>query len=305
MCVVSSRLVSSRLVSSRLVSSRLAPDKIQNWVREMQEALDTDFYPPALAMKMAGRLQWTASLCSDKVERAWIKAIHCQIHSPTPGFRVSQWLRRSSQWWIEYLRTSPVVWRKLGDQERHHVISWSDGAGRTKRVGCVVRLACGAWEWTAWTLPQTLIEAFLERRDNYIAMVELVSLIITFATWQQQLKGQLWSHYLDSVVAMGAVNNGSTNPMTARDANNLVGRLWMALAKAGTGFFLNRVESKANPADEPSRDQEKLVGELGANFRASVVPDWLWTIWDPVPLDMSFVPDPLFDGSESFLTTLE
>ena len=93
--------------------------------------------------------------------------------------------------------------------------------------------------------------------------------------------------------------------MTARDANNLVGRLWMALAKAGTGFFLNRVESKANPADEPSRDQEKLVGELGANFRASVVPDWLWTIWDPVPLDMSFVPDPLFDGSESFLTTLE
>ena len=198
-----------------------------------------------------------------------------------------------------------MVWRKLGDQERHHVISWSDGAGRTKRVGCVVRLACGAWEWTAWTLPQTLIEAFLERRDNYIAMVELVSLIITFATWQQQLKGQLWSHYLDSVVAMGAVNNGSTNPMTARDANNLVGRLWMALAKAGTGFFLNRVESKANPADEPSRDQEKLVGELGANFRASVVPDWLWTIWDPVPLDMSFVPDPLFDGSESFLTTLE
>jgi hypothetical protein len=125
------------------------------------------------------------------------------------------------------------------------------------------------------------------------------------ATWQQQLKGQLWSHYLDSVVAMGAVNNGSTNPMTARDANNLVGRLWMALVKAGTGFFLNRVESKANPADEPSRDQEKLVGELGANFRASVVPDWLWTIWDPVPLDMSFVPDPLFDGSESFLTTLE
>jgi hypothetical protein len=53
--------------------------------------------------------------------------------------------------------------------------------------------------------------------------------------------------------------------LTASDAGALVGHFWLGVARMRAFFYMDRVESKSNLADRPSR---YCAGEEGARQRA-------------------------------------
>ena len=69
----------------------------------------------------------------------------------------------------------------------------------------------------------------------------------------------------------------------AAEVNAVVGQLWLLTAKLDVSLRLGRVESKANIADGPSRDNFEWVHALGAQFVEPIVPEWLADPWvDPI-----------------------
>ena len=59
-----------------------------------------------------------------------------------------------------------------------------------------------------------------------------------------------------------------------------IGKLWLHLASLGTDLYAARVESKANIADGPTREDLSLLAELGATFFQPVLLSWVYEIWD-------------------------
>ena len=95
------------------------------------------------------------------------------------------------------------------------------------------------------------------------------------------LKGCALTCFNDNDGALGSLLKGSSAPI---DMSNVVGYTWLMVNKLSVSMLLGRVESGANIADGPSRNQLMYMQSLGASYVPAVLPDWLHSIW--------FTPDP-------------
>ena len=80
---------------------------------------------------------------------------------------------------------------------------------------------------------------------------------------------------VDNQSVLGAMTSGRAG---AGDLNTGVGKTWLEVAGQGISLHLVRVESKANVADGPSRDDLTFL-EMQAEFVAPVLPDWAKKLW--------------------------
>ena len=135
--------------------------------------------------------------------------------------------------------------------------------------------------------PKTCLGRFLDRQDNYIGLLEMFGVVITHTTWCSLLKGALWTAFCDNDGVVGNIGNGAVHQFESQDANNVLGRFWMELAKQDTGFYISRVFTKMNAADEPSRDCMDLVKRLQARWMDPSIPPWLTDVWRQVEINSS------------------
>lgn len=174
---------------------------------------------------------------------------------------VSPWLRRSLQWWLQFIEADVRLTRTPKDYTRQVVRSWTDAAGKTRKVA-VILLARGVWWYTEAVIPKKIWARFLVRKNHGMNLQELLAVIIAMATFEPELWESLWLEFCDSTAAMGALLNGGTDDCVSRDANICVSKYWMETARIKTEPHLERVESKANPSDQPSRDVKEIVERL-------------------------------------------
>jgi hypothetical protein len=59
----------------------------------------------------------------------------------------------------------------------------------------------------------------------------------------------------------------------------MIGHFWLQLARNGTSFRAGQVESAANPADGPPRENLLLMQALGARYVEPVLPAWTSKLW--------------------------
>ena len=90
------------------------------------------------------------------------------------------------------------------------------------------------------------------------------------------LAGRLWSAFIDN---QGVVHNLLKGTAASEEANFLVGKLWLELAVDETALFVQRVESKSNVADAPTRGSLDYLTKLSAGWREPVFPVWFSDIW--------------------------
>ena len=68
----------------------------------------------------------------------------------------------------------------------------------------------------------------------------------------------------------------------AFDANVLIGKWWLEMARQKTAVELWRVESKANPSGGPSRFRLDTMDKLGAQYVHPKLPRYVVDFWAPV-----------------------
>ena len=59
----------------------------------------------------------------------------------------------------------------------------------------------------------------------------------------------------------------------------MIGRFWMQVTLGNVGMTLFQVETHANPIDGPSRSDNSLMGELGADFMKPKLPELMLELW--------------------------
>ena len=237
--------------------------------------LDTALLEPGQASKLAGRLSFAVTVSGNRVGRAYIKPFYAQAHAPLPGHVVSPWLRRSAEWFIRYLQRPPLSVRRGCSNDRPCVVSWSDAAGESTWVAAVICVA-GNFFWTRLQTPSEILKLLLDRGDHQIGFQELLGIILVWGTFEHLLQGALWLAFVDNDGVLHALTKGGGG---GPESFACIGKLWLELAYGQIDLHCGRVESAANIADGPTREQFDLLGQLKATWVPPILPPWVQQMW--------------------------
>ena len=260
---------------SRSLHTQVDPVKAAKYTQVLQTVLDTNALEPGQASKMAGRLSFAVSVTGNRVGRAYIKPFYAQAHAPLPGFVASPWLRRSALWFRQYLAQPPLSVRRGCSVARPVVVTWSDAAGASRWVAAVASVN-GEYFWTRMQTPDVVWKLLLDRGDNQIGFQELLGLLLAWGTFHHMLKGALWIAFVDNDGVLHAVTRGGGG---GPESFACIGKFWLELASSQTDLHCARVESAANIADGPTREQCELVGQLKAKWVPPILPPWVRNMW--------------------------
>jgi hypothetical protein len=256
------------------------PIKAIVWRLVLEEILNTGRLTPVDAAKMAGRLIWSTSWATDKVGRAWVKPFHAQALSPMLNNIASPWLKAAAQFWISYIKLQPMMYRTLSEWQGHRpsVYTWGDAAGVSRWIASVICVD-KCWKWCRWLCPQSLWDQLLYRENKQINVQELLSIVLTVYTFQNDIKGRLWCHWCDNDGITATMLQGSA---CSGDVNQITGKVWLKIASLRSALHLERVESLANVADGPTRDSFKHLEDLKATEVKPIMPWWIDNVWQPI-----------------------
>ena len=116
----------------------------------------------------------------------------------------------------------------------------------------------------------------LHRLDHNIGTQEALAAVLALHTWMGLLDGVVIRVYTDNGgVRYSLISGTSRLPEVALS----VARFWQLAADKRWGVLMRRVESKANLADGPTRDDLRHVLKLKAIWTVPVLPDWVFNLW--------------------------
>ena len=118
--------------------------------------------------------------------------------------------------------------------------------------------------FTHCEVPRTVREKWLKRATQ-IYLVELFAAPLALETFKEWITGRSVIHFVDNNSALGALVKGYSNN---EDAIRIVSEYWIRAARFKCNLYIDRVESKSNVSDEPSRPDipNTFLEELGAEF---------------------------------------
>lgn len=237
-------------------------EKVGRWIKDIEEYLRTDYFPPWVAMKLTGRLQWLLSLAASRVGRSFCKPLHAAINSPMHGYMLSPWCRRALLWFRAFpLQNKEMIAPLLRHCGVQHRVSWSDAGGKDRTVAALFYTAACKLEYTVWKCPQEVLDNYMHRDANYIGILGF----IVFGAYFHDLSQRACRQVLDTLAynagTEGIALNGSATSINNSDVTNLCGRLWLHFAADYTDMFVGRV-----PTD--SSRQTNQAGMCGASSRS-------------------------------------
>ena len=75
------------------------------------------------------------------------------------------------------------------------------------------------------------------------------------------------------------ISNHQVIPQASPEINLMVGKIWLWVAREQIALVIVRVESHANIADGPSRNDYSYMQRLNAMEVSPEWPDWIYAIW--------------------------
>jgi len=249
-----------------------SPDKVKKWRGRIGDALSSGVLRPGDAAKLAGALMWACSGMFHRIGRALIRPLFA--HSKQCGVVVPQQLRVALEWWAEVLALELCESRAWTPDRREAAQLFVDARSTPPRVAAVLFLD-GRSSYSDWAPPVCVLRHFKQRGDAQIMSLELLAIAFGLSTFSDALEGRrvrLWS---DNVGAEAATRKGASKEW---DYSCLINSLWLQAAQLRVSLRVDRVPSKLNVSDLPSREQYWLLREIGASF---VQPRLSEAFWKP------------------------
>jgi len=257
--------------------SRLEKEKSRRWRTELKRNMKSGKMEIQEAQALGGRAAFAVTQAGDKVGRAYARPVFAQANAPLPGCRIGEWLQQALVWWNAYFKMRPVSVRSCMGNRAHATI-WVDASGTSRGIGALC--TCSQWGPHYFYTDMIASEQFMQqldpRGDKYIAILEMLAICVGLWTWRQELEGAAITVFCDNQVALHSFIRGSS---ASKELNQLVGCMWLEAARHRWGLHLLRVESEANPADGPSRQDYELMKTMGAIRCPAAVPGWANDIW--------------------------
>ena len=160
--------------------------------------------------------------------------------------------------------------------EKEHIHSWTNAAGANKMLAAAV-VSASSMVAELMPLPEVLAEATDAEGWQLHRLPGVRSISLRTNSLKEVLSGNLCPLWVDNQGVLHSLVRGSS---LAEDMNVLIGRMWLQLSSLQIDLSVQRVESKANVADGPTRCDFSKIAKLGAQFHAPRWPAWASDVWD-------------------------
>ena len=125
-------------------------------------------------------------------------------------------------------------------------------------------------------MDEAFIGQCLPRDDAYIGILEMAAVWLLLETFGPFLQGHRVSLFIDNQGCLQSIVRAASR---SPEMNRMVCHLWLYTSRRQIDLRLFYVESKANPADGPSRHDLQLLWELAAVEVQPLLPAWIFDIW--------------------------
>ena len=253
--------------------------KVTKWLHRISHALQSKDISSGASNKLAGALSWSAQHVFQRLGRALLRPLYAKR-------RYKKWttqIESSLRWWHEVL-TLQIQQRRLWVLPVERTVQvFCDARSTPPRLAAVVYTYDGLSYYTDMEPPQALLDFFVERRDAQICGLELCAIALALCTFGEFCEGRkvhLWS---DNCGSEHATRRGSAK---AWDHNHIVHALWVKAAMLRCHLWVDRVPTKVNIADLPSREEYGLLRAMHTKFVEPVLDEMFWShqAWDTVAL---------------------
>ena len=253
--------------------------KVVKWAKQLKEILEAKRLTPGAAKKIAGKLSWSAQIVFCRLGRALIRALYNMPRGCTWNWQVESTLK----WWLEVFQLQIYQIRPWSMPDTRPVQVFCDARSTPPRLSAVIYTGDGLSFYTDMVPPTALLNMFKDRSDGQICSLELCAIALALCTFHQlcgDQKVRLWS---DNRGSENATRKGSAREW---DHNHVVHSIWVKAASIRCHRRIDRVPTKDNIADLPSREEYRLLHAMETVFMEPKLDEMFWTeaAWDTVML---------------------
>eukprot|EP00435_Cladocopium_sp_Y103_P053256 s448_g17.t1 len=254
------------LLTQRMLLVEPKPTRKENFRLMVENILRSDFLPPTLAASVVGKFGFLCSTLFGKVGRFCTGYLRERQYATAGGHALTQNLRLSLKLMMHIVQIAPHRSCNLGPPKRPCILytDASDVPERDPRFAVggvlIVQEPIFHIQYFSIAVPATTVKEWIPK-TTYMGQLEVLAAPVALQTWGPQLHGHQIIHFIDNDAAAASLVRGYS-PKT--DSTALVGEYWALAAQHALEIYVDRVESKSNLADGPSRLNVSELTRLGA-----------------------------------------
>ncbi len=257
------------LASERMLKVEPKPTRIRNLCEMIDLVIHQGALSPNMAASLSGKFGFLCSTMFGKVGRCCSAALRARQYGPQEDFSLTPQLLTSLNLMRKFALTSPSR-KLLLNNSSPPMIIYTDASDVPERqpdrwvVGAVlvdVTENCSLHH-THWVVPQEIIDKWIPKQ-SYMGQLETLACPLALYTWSAKLRRKRVLLFVDNDSAASCLVRGYS---PKQDSCSLVGQFWLAASETEAEIYIDRVESKSNIADGPSRLSFELLHTLGSSM---------------------------------------
>lgn len=261
----------------QLVQTQLEEAKAKRYLADLQSITETGKCSPSLASKCSGRFSYAVSQARDKQGRAYIRPFYAQARTGHVSEKAGPILTMASLWWQGYCQRRPKATHRHWQHQRKHYRLWTDASGADALLAGVLYTPDQKWYYFRMQAPEQWLEQCLKVGDHAIMMLELMATAVALHTFKHLINGQVLTCFIDNQAALWALLTGASRSV---ELNMITAHIWSDVTDGQIGILAQRVESKANIADEPTRHASIWIDHYRMTEVTPSLPAWATNFWD-------------------------
>eukprot|EP00435_Cladocopium_sp_Y103_P034170 s309_g8.t1 len=253
------------------------PSRVTNLTSTINQILAAKELSPALAASVVGKFGFLSSTLFGKVGRCCTGALRTRQYQTHANNKVTQDIAVSLRLMRVFLSSTPP--REVPLSIGRPVIVYTDASDVPDRNPQHV-LGAVLWDpvdhllfYSASKVPAEVIANWIPKK-SLMGQLELLAAPFALTTWRRRLTGRPIIMFIDNDGAASNLVKGYSNKL---DSAAIVGHFWLEASQCRALIYIDRVESKSNLSDGPSRLDFSLLLRMGA-------------IWTPPKLDSLTAP---------------
>lgn len=255
------------LTSRRVISVSPKPTRLAGLQKLIQAVLESDSLSPSQAASLVGKFGFLCSTLFGKAGRCCTGPARFRQYSSHHVTALDPTLRQSLCLMSEFLTFTPA--REIPVTSVTPLLIYSDASDVPERSprfvlgGVCYDPLDSSLEFSSWEVPNSIVQKWASRQ-NYMGQLELLAAPFALATWSTKAQQRPILFFLDNDSASSNLIKGYSPKV---DSSVIVGEFWLMAASLKSSIYIDRVESKSNLADGPSRLNFDELYQMGGRWK--------------------------------------